>query len=240
MEYELHGSLTDPADTNTEPVVRFLARYRDYVADNKLDPSFHLLYVLIHLRKHLMNHGIGFRQFADAALFAANEPGLDKDFIVCELENMGLLSFAKNVFFLTKRWFGLPPLFDGEEEEDEAFFTDSTDWIFKNGVFGFRNEDNRQATSANAVRGKKNHALATIGYAFKRMFQPYKTMVSTGRYPFLEGRPYLTPAAWVKRWIDSIKKRGLRSSGGLVGDAFVTKEYVAKREALYQKWGLDQ
>lgn len=241
LHYELHSSLVDFVETYTEPVLRFLGRYLEYVRENRLDPSFHFLYVLVHLRKHLMNFGIGFRQFADVALFAANESGLDKAFILDELEKMGLLPFAKKVFFLTERWFGIPTMFDREEEQaDDTFFAEATDWIFKNGVFGFQNEENRQATSANAVRGKKSHALATLGYAFKRVFQPYKTMVSTGRYPFLEGRPWLTPAAWVKRWIDSIKKRGLKSSGGLVGDAFVTKEYVAKREALYAKWGLNE
>ena len=94
LEYELHDRLVYHEVVTQDEHEAFFNECWKYVHNGKLDASFHFLFLILHLRKHLLNEGVGFRQFIDVALMAQNEGGLDWDWIALATESI----FANGVF----------------------------------------------------------------------------------------------------------------------------------------------
>ena len=66
-------------------------------------------------------------------------------------------------------------------------------YIFQGGVYG---------SAENHIAVGKSQTGSSVGYAAKRLFLPYKTMVTA--FPFLKKAPYLLPFCWVARWIKAL------------------------------------
>ena len=68
MEVELHDHLVYTESVNVDAQERFFNDFWKHVQNNELDWDFHFLFLILHLRKHFMNSGIGLRQFMDIAV----------------------------------------------------------------------------------------------------------------------------------------------------------------------------
>lgn len=237
MEFELHDRLVYEEAVNLDSTTEYLNNYKDYVSGGKINDSFHFIFVLNHLRKHFMNSGVGFRQFVDVAVLIKSNSNLDWNWIESELDKIGLLPFAKKVFYYIQRWFGvIAPI--ASEDVPENIFEESTDYIFKNGVFGFNNIENKDYLVSNTVRKSKYPKLAMIKSALQIVFPSYKTLVAVDKYSFLKGKPFLLPAAWIYRFFIMVRKKGINKAGKQLSESFVSKEYIVKREEMFSNWGL--
>lgn len=237
MEFELHDRLVYEEAVNLDSATEYLNNYKDYVSDGKINDSFHFIFVLNHLRKHFMNSGVGFRQFVDVAVLIKSNSNLDWNWIESELDKIGLLPFAKKVFHYIQRWFGvIAPI--ASEDVPENIFEESTEYIFKNGVFGFNNIENKDYLVSNTVRKSKYPKLAMIKSALQKVFPSYKTLAAVDKYSFLKGKPFLLPAAWIYRFFIGVRKKGINKVGKFLSESFVSKEYIEKREEMFSNWGL--
>ena len=57
-------------------------------------------------------------------------------------------------------------------------------------------------------------------------------------YAFLDGRPWLLPAAWIYRFYRSIRYRLGAKGRNLVSNAFIPDEKLDARLDELKKWGL--
>ena len=237
MEFELHYDLIyDEAVTLPEHQA-FFGRCWDYVQAGELDHSFHFLYLLAHLRKHLMNQGVGFRQFMDIAIVARNDASLNWPWIEEKLEELRLRRFAEVCFALTERWFGLPAPIRTAELED-AFIQRATEKIFADGVFGFDNQDNALAHVSNEVRKFSGPRwLARLSMLRGHAFPGYHHFQGNEKYAFFDSKPWLLPAAWCYRFY--LMLRGETTTGKAYLDLILTPgQALDAREEDLRQWGL--
>lgn len=237
MEFELHDRLVYDEAINIDGTTKFLNDFKHYLAGGKLDDSFHFIFVLNHLRKHFMNSGVGFRQFVDIAVMVKNDDKIDWRWTEDTLQEIGLLPFARTVFFYIDRWFGVvAPI--ASVEVPENVFESSTAYIFDNGVFGFDNKDNTDFLASNAVRQAKYPQLAMIVVAVKKVFPSYKSLTASKHYAFLKARPYLLPVAWIYRLFRGVTNNRIDEGKKMIQKSFVPIDYITKREEMFRNWGL--
>lgn len=232
LEIEIHNKLINAKEKHDADLGRYFEKCWDWVIDGELNWNFHFIYILVHLRKHLINSGVGFRQFMDLALIVKNID-LDWAWIKDELEEIDLMQFFQVVMAFLKRWFNVELPID-IDSIDENFYNTATDKIFKNGVFGFDNEENKQATIINTSMNKGR--FGQIDLVLKQVFPSYKDMKKVPCYSFLNGKPYLLPIAWIYRLYRGRKK--MNTGINAIKSCFVSNEKIEKREQMYKQWGL--
>lgn len=237
MEYELHDRLVYEETVSVDAQTAYFNDFWKYVKDGQLDWGFHLMFLLLHLRKHLMNSGVGFRQFMDIAVTARGAADrIDWRWVRDTLKTLELLRFAEICFALCERWFDIPSPLPAEPPA-EGFFESATEKIFSDGIFGYDNAENRKNAAINETRGTRSSFAA--GMILRRLFPSAAKLKNDGRYAFLDAKPWLLPAAWTHRIFFALGSRRTRRSGALtVKNAFVSQEELAKRRASLEQWGL--
>lgn len=203
-----------------------------------LDENFHFLYMITHMAKHTINKGMGFRAYLDLIFFCqANKEKLDWNWICTELEKLELFAFTETCFAFCKAWFDYaPPI--AISELDQAFYSFVTEKLFQDGTFGLENTQNEAANSAKEIaHSGTSYALGALGVMRKRLFPPYEDMQLIPWYSFVDGRPWLLPAAWVYRWgYCLLHKR--KQGQDLLTEPVKKKGIIEKRSQLMQDWGL--
>ena len=207
-------------------------------ASPELDASFHLLYLLTHLAKHITNKGMGFRAFLDL-VFWCRERGdtLRWDWIRAQLAELRLLDFAQTCFTLCRAWFGVKlPLSD--RELDRAFFKNVTEKAFSDGAFGLENAQNDDAALTKEIAlAEQPFFLTALRMTLRRIFPAYEDMRMIPWYRFLDGRPWLLPAAWVYRWFFCLFRKR-EQSGEILMEVFRKRGRIEGRMEQLRQWGL--
>ncbi len=195
-----------------------------------LDWDFHFVYLLLHLKKHFLVSGVGFRQFMDLAVVVRHCP-MDWESLTSILAHLEILDFAKVCLSYCQRWFDMEmPL---QTPLDEVFFTNSTLKIFKNGVFGFDDASNKDNKNLNTVRKHGKFLTALL-----RVFPSYQDACETPHYSFVRNRPYLLPAVWIYRFYRAIRYRMFSRGKQLMEQSFVDQAKLNQHDALLRFWGL--
>lgn len=197
-------------------------------AQRSLDWDFHMVYLILHLKKHFLMEGVGFRLFLDLAIVA--ESGLlHWDVLRGQLEQARLLEFAETCFALCERWFDMKlPL---TRPISDAFYREAVDTTLANGVYGGSGEEvkSNQVMTHMLLSGKGKAAL-------EKLFPPYSVLRTRPGYTFVDGKPWLMPVLWIYRMGHAL----------VVGDAAVQarrlKEMdsgdLSERKAVLQEWHL--
>lgn len=239
--YEIHDHMMYDPLANDFDYRAYFDRVWDYTMQRNgqicLKPEFHFLYLLAHTAKHIINKGYGIRGFLDLVFFVRGEPDMDWIWIAEELQKLRLLNFAKTCFALCQRWFGVElPLASGELSEE--FFRTVTAKIFRDGLWGHDNQENEVGAAARTVRRtEESYWLTACRMTLKKLFPPYRDMQLIPWYGFVDGRPWLLPAAWIYRfWYCLRHKR--RHSGELLARPFVKTGEIHAREKMIDSWGL--
>ena len=238
IHMELHDELIHNSASAIESQKSFFNHFMPYLHGNEIDWSFHFLYLLIHLRQHFMNYGVGFRQFMDLGIIIQNDPGLKWDWIVDKLEENKLLPFAYACFSLVKSWFNIDtPI--SYKNLSPLFLEKVTQIIMNNGVFGYDNEDNRSnEASTTFILSNKPRWIEQIRIVKKGIFLPYQAMKGYSGCGYLVGRPYLLPFAWIHRFVMIIKRKGWKSVYRSISSSFVSKDKIEERKDVLMKMGL--
>ena len=218
--------------------------YRSYFdrawdfASPELDASFHLLYLLTHLAKHITNKGMGFRAFLDLVFWCrAKEGELRWDWIRQQLDALRLLVFAETCFAMCRSWFHVEmPL--AERALEPGFIDFVTEKACSDGTFGLDNEQNEAAGSAKEIAHVElPYLLSAALLSLRRLFPSYSNMRLAPWYGFVDGRPWLLPAAWIYRWFYCLFRKG-EESRELLAEPFQKRALIDQRMELLRKWGL--
>lgn len=150
MVIELHHRLVYDHSVEFESMQAWGDMVWDYAAVQKdkmqrrLDLTYHLIYILLHLRKHLLENGVAFRQFMDVAVFAS-QPDIDWQQAELWLKELGLNKFSQTCFAFCERWFSIKiPGCQLKLKDD--FYKDFTEKIIIGGLFGVNDRDNKENT----------------------------------------------------------------------------------------------
>lgn len=237
MSYELHHNLIyDEVITNPKQQ-QFFNNCWEFVKDGQLDHSFHFLFLIVHMRKHIINEGVGFRLFTDIAVVGKTDKNLNWPWIEEKLKQLELYRFAQTCAALIMIWFGVSLPIETPKLE-ASFVNRTTKMVFDNGVFGFNNKENINNSTINALRSFNGPRwLGRIIMLLRRVLPSYKFLCSGGKYSFLVGKPYLLPVAWVYRFC--LMARGKPTRGrNIVKKIMVPDKKIDLREEDLRRWGL--
>ena len=226
--FELHHELIygsqNTGETENDEFLEYFSNCWEYVEDNRLSPDFHLLYLLIHLRKHFMNKGIGIRQFIDLAVYTKAK--LDWQWITKELKHLKLYAFAQTVYGLIYKWWGIKtPL---TAEMDVSFYERATEMILRAGVFGGESDDGR-----NHRINQLRHGTTRLQIMKSWLFPSYENMIAYKDYRALTGKKYLLPIFWMYRF--ATKFKNYRRATEYLS---IDEKQIEERNHIFEEWGL--
>ncbi len=209
LSFEIHNHLLYDEIGNKKEEIAFCDKVWDYVSfdgasfEGKIDESFHFVYLLLHLKKHLIHSGAGFRQFLDIYLTAKNA-NLDWNYINNRLNKLNLSKFSQVCGALTYKWFGEgnPSPFGFELAQiDNEFYVSVTKKIFSNGVFGFNDSSNKSNNAMHNEIIKENFTVwQKLVSKIHIVFPRYNDIRFAKKYSFVDNKPLLLPVAWVYRF----------------------------------------
>ena len=236
MQYELHHYLIYQETVTRKEQAEFFNKYWSYSKNEHLDWSFHFLFLLAHLRKHLMNRGVGFRMFMDLAVVIQKQ-ALNWPWIEEKLYELNMTEFACVCFAMIKKWFSVSaPMLSPALEED--FVEQETEWIFTNGIFGFGgNNENNNVVNEWATKGNEPRVFPRLRMACKILFPSYQDMKSFPSYRFIKDKPWLYPVAWLFR-IYRLLLGCTDNVNSIMGRVFTPQSIIDEREEQLRKWGL--
>ena len=235
--YEVH---TELLDSNLNERMDYKAYFSDFwIHAQKIDkhtyvlaPEYHLLYLLMHIAKHLYGSGAGIRMYLDIAFFIKHyREQIDWQHFQGEIEKLKLSDFVNTVFSAVEEWFAIKsPI--ALMPKDSAFLDKFTEFTLNGGVFGFVDK----SSVVNQLR--KNADERSINRSttlLNRTFPPVKHMKA--RYTYLQTKPWLLPVAWVHRFF---KKKGTTVGYIREGKELLTmnQDEVMELNELYRQIGI--
>lgn len=241
FHYELHEFLLNADSPRYKSVAVFFMNYWDHAAlmngsEYELDWNFHFLYLIQHIRQHLLWEGIGFRQFLDLAVLIT-KIDFDWDYIIATCKEIGLYDLLCTSLAFVNRWFGVEvPLRVGLSEE---FYLCATEKVFEDGVFGFSNDSNKvNVVKSAAEKSKLPLGVVKIIVALRMMFPSYREMANAEKYSFLNGRPYLLPIAWIYRAWYAVKHKRTRGMKQLQATVMAKQDALDEQNRMLEQWGI--
>ncbi len=193
--------------------------------------------MMIHLRKHLLFSGVGFRQFLDLAVVAKNNHELDWGWISEQLEMLHLLDFAKLCLGFCEKWFKTELPIRGTDPDYE-FYHEVTEKIFADGVFGFNNPENVNSVLLTEIHNTKKTLPIMIKRVIWLIYPDYKSLAASKDYQFLQGKPLLLPFAWVLRHYYFLTRKKIGKLSFKLRESVATREEIERKNNYLEKWKL--
>ena len=150
------------------------------------------IYLFTHFAKHYRDGGIGCRHVMDLWVMRRWMQEPDDCYIRRELEKLGLERFHENMMRLLDHWFE-----DGAADDVTELISQ---FIFSSGSWGGLENHVLAMEARNLNRTKPGQLRRNA--IFRTIFPGAGQLKY--RYPILQRRPYLLPAVWVWRWIDTL------------------------------------
>lgn len=173
-----------------------------------LDEYDSLMYVVLHLVKHLKCRGAGIRMLMDVDVCVRGINNFDEDKFIKMCCDAGIEKCGKMLFSLCNFWFSTPvtDYFNLESNEDLVELLSNT--FLHGGIFGFEiNDLGSHYVAQNA--GEKVDFKAKLK-AFSKWVFPSVSSVKR-MYFYSEKHSCLIPIAYLQRFFEGVFKRGVHS-----------------------------
>lgn len=167
-----------------------------------LEPTDHMIYLLLHTMKHFSLAGVGIRQICDIVQLD-KKYDVDWTRVAFVMNSLGGSRFTAAILDACYRIFGM-----GTPEGWEPI--DSTDLIedaLEGGVFGHSTEDRRHSASITAADGTGHSTV----YSLLRTIFPSREVMEIN-YPWVSRSKLLVPVGWCVRLLRYAGKIGRGSS----------------------------
>lgn len=163
----------------------------------KFDDTFHFEYLMAHIAHHFRFYGAGIKLVLDLAVML-KYTSVDLDRAVADLEDAGLGRFSKEILSICHKWYGQGKKFIEDTETTENF-------IVSFGAFGIYGRNK----SAVVIRKdmEKGKSTSPLLMKLRLIFPPYSKLRHLPYIKFINGRPYLTPLAWIYRIFYNLKNK---------------------------------
>lgn len=227
---ELHHRLLYDDERHNHNITAFTDAVWSYAssADGAyyhIELEFHFVYLLLHLRKHLMWAGVGIRQFLDLAVMIKNAE-LDYSKIERYINQCGIDQFVSVCFAFTERWFGICcPIKRAVITDD--FFVSATIRMMSGATAW--SESQKCIMNDTREHGGLLSALYIIFPCYEQMKDKYPKM---GQYKIL------LPFLWMRRIAEALFKRTVMKRLSYAGKCMIIEKQEKERENMLSKWGL--
>ena len=196
-----------------------------------LDPTDHLLYLILHAFKHFLHSGFGIRYVCDIALFAEGYgTEIRWERVVSECAKLRADRFAAAVFRIAVNHLGMDaaavPAVWREAELDETPLLED---ILTGGLYGVADEN--RVHSSNITLGARASGHGGSGGLLRSLFPSAEYM--RDRFPYLKKCPALLPAAWIQRLLEYGKRTRARRQLSAAESVRIGQERVRLME-LYK------
>jgi hypothetical protein len=189
----------------------------------ELDNNYHFAYLLTHIAHHFWFYGAGIRLILDLAVYLKAQD-IDLDTVLKKMKEIGLEDFSKVILSVCHKWFGEGRNFGVNTKTTEEFLASF-------GAFGNLNRNKAAVVERKELEeGRDTSRFMT---KLRLAFPPYSKLKNIPYISFIEGKPYLTPAAWVYRFYYNYKYRRdfVKKATGSIGSDETKK--LAKKELDY-------
>jgi len=225
---EMHSNLLNETIDRKEVISYFSdaadkAEFNGY--EGRFSDTFHFEYLLAHIAHHFRFYGAGIKLVLDLAIML-KYGSVDLDKAITELEAAGLGRFSKEILSVCKKWYD-----EGKSFTDNTSVTE--DFIVSFGAFGISGR-NKSAVAARRDMEKKN-STSPLLMKLRLIFPPYSKLRLLPYIKFIDGKPYLTPIAWVYRIFYNLKNRGKFAVETTIGISNKSTVNQAQAELNYFK-----
>ena len=236
--YEIHTTILQNELNNNAEYCKYFRNMWDNTVSlgghaYKFRDEYHLIYLLVHLGKHLAYVGAGVRMFLDVALYLKGCGQFDWDFFWEELDKLSLRTFACRVLYMCKVWFdteipeAVPPMGDTDVKR-------FADHVLGSGTFGsYRDKVNNQIRFS---MKNENDNSGKFRLVMQTLFPPYASMRKT--HPFVDGKPYLLPVGWAVRGLGFFSPKKRRSVGKMMNQISETDDDIKAQYRFFEMLGL--
>ena len=194
-----------------------------------LNDDYHFAYLIAHTAHHFKFYGAGIRHVLDLAVMQKTLQ-IDVKNVLSILEEMGLDTFAKVILSVCREWFNV-----GEKFIDDTRKTQQ--YLCGCGAFGSMHEN--IGAIATRKEMEKGSNLSPFRVKLHLAFPPYEKLKNINYIKFIDGRPWLTPYAWVYRFFYNIKNRKKFMTKALSEiDDEKTQELAKQELAYFEEIGL--
>ena len=223
---ELHRRLFDSAEDAHDDLNRFFSDLQPTEIDGFLamPPHEHLLYLILHAYKHFVGCGIGLRQFCDIGLWArAYHDQIDWQRLHAQCECVHAATFARAAFCIARDGLGiafaLPAPWDAAIDTEPLLHD-----TLCGGVYG-SNDYTRLHSSTVTINAVKASRTGERSGVLRTVFP--KRAYLEHRYPYLQKRPYLLPAAWLARMVHYAAEKRSGADNSAAGSIRLARERIA-------------
>ena len=189
----------------------------------ELDDSYHFAYLLTHIAHHFWFYGAGIKLILDLAVFMKARD-IDIDAVLEKMREISLEEFSKVILSVCYKWFGVGEDFKRDTKTTEEFLASF-------GAFG--NMSRNKAAVVERKELEEGKTPSRLKSKLRLAFPSYEKMKNIPYISFIEGKPYLTPAAWVYRFYYNFRyrKEFVKKTTEAIGDEKTSE--LAKKELLY-------
>ena len=178
-----------------------------------LNPTEHLLYLILHAYKHFLHSGFGIRQVSDMVLFAnAYGPQLDWDYVQKKCKGLRAERFAAAIFAIGETYLTFcpqkacyPPSWQALKADPEPLLED----LLCGGIYGASDLSRVHSSGMTLNAVKADKAGRQGGDLLRTVFPPVELL--EGRFPWLRRNHWLLPVAWLLRLLGYLKDMLTRS-----------------------------
>jgi ribosomal protein L23 len=238
MEIELHKRLRSkskyPEFEVLDNVWNYAVRHKEY--EFHVVNEFELIYLLFHLKKHLLYTGVGLRNIIDIGIYLNHfKDHIDFEQLYDFLDKTNCQVFFEQLVVFNEIYLGinLTKSFNLKSTLDNELFEVFTEYIIKSGThgigIGFNQFANRFAADANADIKRKQSIHRLV-------FPKYESLKI--RYPKMMKSKLLIPIGWIRRWLYFIFKDRKKSAYKIKVLREVVDEEVKETSQLFKKMGL--
>ncbi|MBO4734228.1 MAG: nucleotidyltransferase family protein [Clostridia bacterium] len=214
---EFHGTLLYEKKRSVHPYAAW--GFVDS-SQKKLTEEGFALNLIGHAVFDLSGAGPGIRYVLDQWIYKnRHKPQPDWEAVNGRLMKDGIYKAASNIYGLAEYLFG--------EGEETPLYSEMADYVLKSGLYG---NMERKAASEAAQSGGRLKA------AWRQVFRNRKEFEN--RYVWVKKHPYLLPAAWVLRGVQSVKTHAGEMKKWNKRISGLSDEDVKKQKVLLEKFGI--
>lgn len=174
----------------------------------KLDGYSNLMYIILHIVKHIKYSGVGIRMFMDVDACVRSIDDFDEEKLIEMCERAGVKKCSQMILSLCNFWFNTPVKQYFEFEKNKNLVDLFEKSFIKGGTFGFKNS-NLGTYYINLNAGEKVGFNEKIKAVFTLIFPPTEAIKNS--YSYSSKHKILIPFAYINRLYDGIFKRGIHS-----------------------------
>ena len=187
---------------SSEMVKRAVYQDIEGVRIRTLEPTDHMIYLLLHSMKHFALAGVGIRQICDIVQLD-KKYDIDWNRVASVMDSLGGACFTAAILDACCRIFGMR-MPEGWEPADS---TDLIEDALDGGVFGHSTEDRLHSASITAADGTGHNTV----YSLLRTAFPSREVMEIN-YPWVSHSRLLLPIGWGVRLVQYAKKIGMGNS----------------------------